>query len=251
MDSLDAGCHSGRISVCMATYNGSAFVQEQLASILAQIGPSDEVIVVDDASTDDTAAVVAAVVDTRVRLLRSSVNKGHVRTFEKAISAASGEYIFLADQDDLWVRGRVDVMRASLGRRPVVAGNFTLLGNQSETSRSRLLSADSGAGLKNIYGILVGTRSYFGCAMAFRRDLLPILLPIPCYAEAHDLWLAAVGNLVGGVEHCEDSVLLRRLHENNLTPNRRRSLRKILVSRILMLRAMVEILRRRSRSRRP
>lgn len=239
----------GRISVCMATYNGSAFVREQLESILDQLGPSDEVIVVDDASTDDTPAVVETVGDPRITLIRHTKNLGHVRTFEQAISVASGRYIFLADQDDVWAEGRVAVMLDSLSRRPVVAGNFAILGNLlPEGPEGRLRAADSGAGLKNLLGILAGRRAYFGSAMAFRQDLMPILLPIPGYVEAHDLWLATVGSLAGGVEHCDESVLLRRLHSGNLTPARRRSFARILVSRVRMLRAMMEIVRRKSRT---
>jgi glycosyltransferase involved in cell wall biosynthesis len=239
----------GRISVCMAAYNGSPFVREQLESILDQLGPSDEVIVVDDASTDDTPAVVEAVGDPRITLIRRTRNLGHVRAFEHAISVAAGRYIFLADQDDVWIEGRVAAMLDSLSRRTMVAGNFTILDDPlPAVPERRLRAADSGAGLKNLLGILAGRRAYFGSAMAFRRELVPILLPIPGYVEAHDLWLAIVGSLVGGVEHCEVSVLLRRLHGGNLTPLRRRSFARILVSRFRMLRAMMEIMRRKSRT---
>ena len=248
MQELDGRNRSARISVCMATYNGSAFVGAQLASILGQLGPYDEVIVADDASTDDTAAVVSAVRDSRVRFLRGDCNRGHVRTFERAISAAAGESIFLADQDDLWAEGRVQGMLDSLDRSSVVAGNLALFGTRFGALEQHLRAADSGAGLRNIVGIFTGTRPYFGSAMAFRRDLISILLPIPDYVEAHDLWLALIGNLVGGVEHREELVLLRRVHGNNLTPDGRRSLRKVLVARARLLRAVLEIVHRRSRA---
>ena len=57
-------------SVCIATYNGEAFLKEQLQSVLVQIGPEDEVIVSDDHSTDRTLAVIASFDDSRIRLIR-------------------------------------------------------------------------------------------------------------------------------------------------------------------------------------
>jgi len=65
----------------MAAYQGAAFIGEQLDSILRQLGKQDEVIVVDDGSTDDTADIVANIRDSRVRLHRNSCNVGYVRTF--------------------------------------------------------------------------------------------------------------------------------------------------------------------------
>ena len=89
-----------RASVCMATYKGAAFVREQIASILAELGPDDELVVVDDASPDETAAIVEGIDDPRIRLVRSPVNRGYVRSFEEAIRLSRGEYVFLSDQDE-------------------------------------------------------------------------------------------------------------------------------------------------------
>lgn len=232
----------------MATYNGSLFVREQLYSILEQLDVGDEVVVVDDASSDDTPAVVASIGDSRIILIRSAENQGHVRAFEKAVSSATGRYIFLADQDDLWPEGRVPVMLDALGRYAVVVGNFVSFRDDLPPGEVALplRGQDSGGGLKNLCGVLAGRRSYFGSAMAFRREIVPVFLPIPGYAEAHDLWLAIVGILTGGIGHIEECVLLRRLHGGNLTPAKRRPLAHVLRSRVLMLRAMFEVLRRRS-----
>ena len=116
------------VSVAMATYNGSAHVAEQLTSILEQLGPHDEVVVVDDASTDDTRAVLAAFDDPRLRVLESPVNRGYVRAFERALGEARGEVVLLADQDDVWLPGRRDAMVAALRDHQVVATNLTTLG---------------------------------------------------------------------------------------------------------------------------
>ena len=196
------------VSVAMATYNGSAHVAEQLTSILEQLGPHDEVVVVDDASTDDTRAVLAAFDDPRLRVLESPVNRGYVRAFERALGEARGEVVLLADQDDVWLPGRRDAMVAALRDHQVVATNLTTLGGPA-TLRGpfgqpdwKLGPADDHRRTANLVGIVAGLRPYYGCAMGVRRDALATVLPFPPHlVESHDLWVAMYGNLVGSIAH--------------------------------------------------
>ncbi|MFT4918317.1 MAG: glycosyltransferase involved in cell wall biosynthesis, partial [Zhongshania aliphaticivorans] len=93
-----------KISVAMCTYNGERFLAEQLDSILNQTYKNIELVVVDDVSTDGTLRLLDeyAARDGRIRVIRNSENIGFVRNFEKAMGACSGEFIALADQDDIW-----------------------------------------------------------------------------------------------------------------------------------------------------
>ncbi len=70
-----------RVSVCLAACNGARFIGRQVQSILDQLGPADELIVVDDASSDDTVAVVESFSDHRIKLIRQRRNRGVVATF--------------------------------------------------------------------------------------------------------------------------------------------------------------------------
>jgi len=244
------------ISVCMATYNGAAYVEEQLVSILEQLGPHDEVVVVDDASKDATADVVAGIGDPRVRLERASVNRGYVRAFEATLRLAKGRYVFLSDQDDVWLPGRVDAMRKALEENAVVATNLTTLGGDDAIVGPfgqpdwRLHAADSGRPCRNVLGILAGNRPYYGCAMAVRRDALDLALPFPAFLdESHDLWLALVGNLSRSMRHLEVRSIARRLHSENQTPNRPRGPLTVLRSRLMLLRATFVVSRRLMTSR--
>jgi glycosyltransferase involved in cell wall biosynthesis len=237
-----------RVSVCMATYKGESFVREQLESILVQLGPDDEVVVVDDASPDGTAAVVESMVDPRIRLVKASSNKGYVRTFEHAVNLSRGEFIFLSDQDDVWIPGRVGLMLKALENHMVVASNFDMHGAAPRPWIPRLRSSDSGRHLANLAATLVGYRAYYGCGMALRRDGLNYFLPVPDYVrESHDLWLAICGNVAGSIGHLDESTIYRRLHEENQTPAGFRSLPKIIVARIMLLRLMAEAMVRRRR----
>ena len=89
------------ISVCMATYNGEKFVCQQLRSITAQLGTADEVIVSDDGSTDSTLAVIESMGDSRIKTIEGPRRRSPVWNFENALRHAKGDYIFLADQDDV------------------------------------------------------------------------------------------------------------------------------------------------------
>lgn len=237
-----------RVSVCMATYRGEPFVREQLESILAQLGENDEVVVVDDSSPDRTASIVESVVDPRVRLVKAASNRGYVRTFEHAVGLSRGEFIFLSDQDDVWIPGRLELMLKALSSHLVVASNFDMHGSAPRPWIPRLRSADSGRHLANLAAILVGYRAYYGCGMAFRREVLGYFSPIPSYLrESHDLWLAICGNVAGSIAHLDESTIYRRLHDENQTPAGWRTLPKIIAARVTLLRLMTEATLRRRR----
>ena len=102
------------VSVCMATKNGAKFIREQLDSILAQLDPSDEIIISDDASTDETISLIESYNDNRIRLLKNKLSVGISRNFEISLNVSKGEFIFLADQDDVWAPNKVEVMKMNL-----------------------------------------------------------------------------------------------------------------------------------------
>lgn len=242
---------SVRASICMASYNGSAYIREQLASILAQLGPTDEVVVVDDASTDGTREVLRAFGDNRIRVIEAASNQGYVRSFEQAVMASRGDRIFLADQDDVWVEGRLESMLTALEHHTVIASNFDVLGGGPRPAIPRLRSADSHRHAANLVGILVGYRAYYGCGMAFRREALDLFVPVPRYlGESHDLWLAICGNVLGSIGHLDESTLLRRIHGGNATPEGWRSLSVILSARVVLLRLLAEAFLRKMAHRR-
>ncbi len=223
-----------RVSVCMATYNGAAYVAEQIASILPEMKHHDELVIVDDASTDNTIEVIEQNFDPRIRLLRNESNRGYVHTFERALAEARGDVLFLSDQDDAWMPGRVDAMLDALGDRLMVVSNWKATGGRPGTfERIRLRSADSGHHLRNVVGILVGYRLHWGCAMAVRRELLDLALPFPSWMnESHDQYLAMAANVVGSVRYMETDTVWHRLHDSNLTPQGMRSLSVVLRARL-------------------
>lgn len=223
----------------MATYRGADFVAEQIISILSQLGPQDELIIVDDASPDSTVSVIRSFSDPRLRLIEAPQNQGYVKSFEQGVLLSSGEFIFLADQDDVWVEGRLELMIAALRSASVVATNFEILGGGSRGAVRLLDSRDSTHHLRNLFGVMVGYRPYYGCGMGMTRRQAEIFAPIPHFVhESHDLWLAICGNVAGSMAHLDEASLLRRLHDNNATPRGWRPLPVILGARIMLVRCL-------------
>lgn len=238
-------------SVCMATYNGSRYVAEQLSSILAQLGDEDEIVVVDDASADATVEIIRGIGDPRIVVHRNDRNLGYVRSFERAIGLSTGDVIVLSDQDDIWADGRLEALVTATEAHAVVASNLELLDSRQPlrsplSGRPWLLSAaDDGRRLRNELRILAGDAPYFGCAMALRRDALGLVMPFPGYLrESHDLWIATAANTAGLLGHLEQVTVLRRVHDDNASTSRPRGVTAALRSRALLLRLWREARRR-------
>ena len=98
------------LSICLATYNGVQFVVRQLDTVIKQLQDIDEIIVVDDCSTDDTVQFIQHTYGDRVKVFVNEQNMGAIKNFEKAISLATGDIIFLCDQDDIWEDHKVETV---------------------------------------------------------------------------------------------------------------------------------------------
>ena len=231
------------VSVCMATYNGARYVHEQVASILPQLGPSDELVAVDDCSRDETVSVLRAFEDPRVRIHLNERNLGVVASFERALRLARNDVLMLADQDDVWLAGRVQALVAALQSSGalVVSSNSSFMdagGAPIPFDFPRLSAADSKRYWRNIARIFAGSAPYWGCAMAMRRPALELVLPMPDWVESHDLWIATGSNLIGSNVHVERDTLRRRVHGSNASIVNR-SLRLKLRSRAIFARSVL------------
>lgn len=126
------------ISVCMGIYNGEAYIKEQLQSILDQTLQPDEVILCDDGSTDHTRDIVEQFIQERDlsgkwQLYCNHENKGYPDNFYYSMSLCRGDYVFLADQDDIWDRRKLermtDVMKKNAGTK-VLSCKFGLINEE-------------------------------------------------------------------------------------------------------------------------
>lgn len=203
------------ISVCMAAYNGANFIGEQIASILPQLGDNDEFVIVDDASTDNTTAIIEDFRDERIRIVYHERNQGVIRTFSRALQEAKGEIIFLTDQDDIWKVDKVAKFLEIFRHHPeitVAMSDLVII-----DAFGKVTSGPRFGSKKFHQGVLhnLVRNQYQGSAMAIRRSILEYCLPIPDEIPLHDVWIGLVNQLIGKAGFINEPLLFYRRHGSN------------------------------------
>lgn len=230
------------VSVCIATFNGEKFISEQIMSILKQIGTEDEIIVSDDGSTDNTIQIIKNIGDDRIRLINGPRRHSPIFNFENAIRNAKGEYIFLADQDDVWIDGKLKTFMHYLQTNAcVISDNIVVNGNLDKTSDSFYCINRTHKG--RFYNLLV-KNGYLGCCMAFQRKILEYALPFPKDIPMHDIWIGNVSAFYFNVKFIPEKLILFRRHGNNASHTAAKSifsLKDMLRFRYLTLKNLILI----------
>ena len=222
------------ISVCMAVFNGERYLEEQLRSILTQLGNDDEVIVVDDCSLDGSVDLIRHLDDPRITLLLNKVNSGPTASFERAFSLAKGQYIFLSDQDDIWEPNKVAItckMFDSSNSLVVVSDAHVVDAHRQTIVESLFRLRGSRAGFwRNLY-----KNGFVGCCMAVRSDAKFFLLPFPTTIGLHDEWIGLCSSLAGHVEFTAHKLIDYRRHTANVSHLVHGSLASMLRKRLTLL----------------
>jgi glycosyltransferase involved in cell wall biosynthesis len=234
----------------MASYQGERYIALQLRSILDQLTAGDEVIVVDDASTDRTGAEVLALKDPRIALARNAQNRGVLRSFEAALSRASGEIVFLSDQDDVWMPGKVDTVVKEFEADPglMLIASDALLIDEEGSRIGDSFYAERGKFRSGMWSnLLIG--KFHGCTMAFRCALLHEALPFPSGEEVHhDTWIGCLNTLIGGkTKYVPAPLVAYRRHSKNVTGRIKQSNYKRFRVRAQLLRGLMSFWLRRAR----
>lgn len=221
---------AARTSLVLCAHNGVEWVAAQVENVLAQTACPFEVLLSDDASTDDTWSVLQALArQSRKRsvafsLHRNLINMGYVAHFSAALERASGDVIFLCDQDDVWRKDKIEVMAARFERDP------QLLMLHSDARLVDATGADMGCTLFEAlqlsraeieaihawraFEVLVRRSCVTGATMAFRRELVELALPVG-EGWIHDEWLAVIAAAVGKVDVIEQPLIDYRQHGAN------------------------------------
>ncbi|WP_018962765.1 glycosyltransferase family 2 protein [Coprothermobacter platensis] len=235
------------VDVLMATYNGEPFLREQLHSILWQDFTDFRLVIHDDGSTDATLNEINKAVQKHAHSI-TLLNDGVVlrsakKNFEHLLSSSDADYIFLADQDDVWFPTKLSsMMETLLGVEKTVGSDVPILvfsdltpidslGYPRSSSMFKLENVDPSL---TSLELLLSRNIIPGCSMVFNRAALTFALPFPQEAIMHDWWIALTTAATGKIVYLPKVLVLYRQHAHNTIGVKDHSLKS---SAMRMLRA--------------
>lgn len=201
------------ISVALCTWNGARWLRPQLDSILSQEDVQLEIIALDDASSDETLAILHeyAARDDRIHVHANAVNLGHLRSFSKCMTMCTGSYIASADQDDVWHPRKLRTLLDAIGDAGLAYCDSRYVNADGQPTGKKVsdeLPMRDGYQLLPV--LLQNTVS--GHAALIRRDVVTVAHPFPRHGY-HDWWLAMVAMTTGGIVYVDQPLIDFRRHE--------------------------------------
>jgi len=204
------------VSVVLGTYNGAAYLEDQLRSVQAQTWTNLEIIAIDDGSTDRTVGILReyAARDSRIKVIINEQNLGFVRNFEKGCSLSKGRWIALCDQDDYWLPEKVEKMVHAIGDYPMIYCDSDLCGPELQPMGTKISDLVHYQSFDDCRQLCVFSRMY-GHATLITRSLFDKASPFRKEVP-HDGWLAYHATLYGGVKYLPEVLVKYRQHAGNV-----------------------------------
>lgn len=238
------------ISVCMATYNGGKYIREQIDSILSELKADDELIISDDSSTDNTLEIISSYNDSRIKLIELKRDKTRMQkiqlvttNFENALKYANGDYIFLADQDDVWTKDKVQVSLDYLNNKGydyIVSDCYITDSHLNVIANTRF----DGSFTLNRWKALISPTPYQGSCAAFRRTVLEKSLPFPKNLQSHDRWIGFIASFKFKYKIIPEKLVFYRRHESNTSTATEQSKSKALYKVYTRLQYISKLIKR-------
>lgn len=219
------------ISVCLASHNGERYIYEQISSILKQIDNSDELVISDDGSTDRTLDIVGSFKDNRIKVYSQHSPKGLLAheyatlNFENALAHAEGDYIFLSDQDDIWLDDKVSVCLKYLQEYDYVVSDAYVTDADLNVISDTRFTKEENVHFNKYLAVVLST-PYQGSCAAFKKCVLDKAMPFPKGLQSHDRWIGNVAAFYFKYMIIPERLIYYRRHEcvtsNSLGGNGRR-----------------------------
>ncbi|NOT48749.1 MAG: glycosyltransferase family 2 protein [Acidobacteria bacterium] len=216
-----------KISVALCTYNGAAYLQEQLDSIAAQTRPPDELVACDDASSDETRLILerfSASAAFDVQLFFNYKNIGLLKNFEQAIGKCSGEIIALSDQDDVWQPEKLSRFEHIFLDDPdtgLVFSNAIVTDEQLKSTGWKLWDMTFKRRDRKRFAegktleVLLEYNVVTGAAMAFRSRFRDAVLPFAVLTDfIHDGWISLVIATRAKLRFIDEPLIKYRQHSH-------------------------------------
>ena len=200
------------VSIAVCTYNGEAFLKEQLDSLIDQTYQPIEIIAVDDRSSDATLQILNSYKSKyqNFSVVENEHNLGYAKNFEKAISLCKGEYIALSDQDDVWDLNKITILVKNIGENALIYHDSEFISQDGFSLNQRV------SHLLNMYEGKLNTPFLFyncvsGHALLFKRALVKKLFPFK-KGLFHDWFIAIIATENGGIKYLNQPLVKYRQH---------------------------------------
>jgi glycosyltransferase involved in cell wall biosynthesis len=222
-----------KISIAMTAYNGERFIEKQLQSILDQTRRADEVVIIDDCSTDKTPVIVKKFIE-KNRLKNwvfyiNESNLGYIKNFYQAIGKTTGDLIFLCDQDDIWHADKIEKMVRifeDIENIRILNTGFVKIdaeGKPIVTKKRRGRSNNNIIKMPIPFGhtkkvdldYIIWRNISPGCTAAFTKDLRDFCLKNRTFLCPHDWEINIFGAVFEGLYFCNESLVDYRIHSEN------------------------------------
>jgi glycosyltransferase involved in cell wall biosynthesis len=173
-------------------------------------------VIVDDNSSDETVKIIEDFKDPRIKLINNVFNLGVVKNFERAINNATGDIIFLSDQDDVWLPNKVEKILEVFQKYPditLVLSDAQIIDSEGQITANSFFKI-RGKFVANPLSNIIKNK-YHGCTLAFRREMVEVFLPFPANTPMHDMWIGIVNAIYGKVFYIDEPLIQHRRHDNN------------------------------------
>lgn len=226
-----------RASVAMAVYNGEKYICQQIDTILVQLGDNDELVISYDQSSDATWEIIQGYAqrDSRVRVVTNPNAGGTQNNFTNAVLSCRGQYIFLADQDDVWYDGKIAaVVRAFETTDADLVIHDGYMADTELNIMEKTIFQRFGTYNNPILNII--KQNFWGCCMAFRAGIRELVCPFPNKGGVgHDIWIGILMGFAGKIVRLPECLIAHRLHKSNVSAEKTRPFLVVLRHRLWLL----------------
>ncbi|MCL1031417.1 glycosyltransferase family 2 protein [Serratia sp. arafor3] len=215
------------IQVLLAAYNGAEFLNEQINSVLLNFdklsGFDCQLLISDDKSSDDTSSILSdySEKDSRVRFLDGNRKGGVKDNFNFLIMAATADYIFFCDQDDLWLPNKISIFISKFNEvetsdLPILLHSDLCVSDKNLSPINVSMFAYQKINKDPTFSDLIVSNSVTGCVMAINKSLLTIVQGCNVSKSImHDWYIALIASAFGKIHFIPSALILYRQHGNN------------------------------------
>ena len=213
------------VSVAMATFNGEKYIKNQIFSILNQSHKVDEIIIVDDSSTDNTIKIIKSIQChfSNITLIENKLNIGPILSFKLAISNCKNDYVLLSDQDDIWYGEKVKINLAYISKikntnKPLIVFSDLCLIDDYDTIINKSFWNYHNFGARNLtFKNLLHYNCVTGCTIMMNKLMKEEILCMPENIMMHDHWIALIAFGFGDFMFIDTPLVKYRTHSNTVT----------------------------------